>query len=174
MLNIRPIDGTFYLSGGWIDVPKDARRLNLNFFRAVLDLQFTPDDFTTKSNAFIKDTLSDAGIEYTAIPMYDGDNNNLITIFDVTYNQLHAWKERFKGPRDKILVKCGVGVSRSVAVLINYYCAEERLTFTEAKQRIGNVDKYNYGGLPISIHPDLEHYLHGRYPDLSAFGEKIR
>jgi protein-tyrosine phosphatase len=173
MLNLRPIDNKFYLSGGWTDVPKNAKWLDFNHFRAVLDLQFTPDDYTLKSMSFIRDTLNELNINYSAVPMGDGENPNLNELFNIASNILEDWDVRFTEKRHKILVKCGVGVSRSVAVLIDYYCKRDRLTYTEAKIRIANVDRYNYGGMPISINPIFEIYLRTKYPDLTSFGEKI-
>lgn len=172
MLNLRGIDGKFYLSGGWVDVPNDAKWLQLNEFRAVLDLQFTKDDYFPKSAQFIKDTLEYVGIDYYAIPMNDGLNQNIDSLFEVGYNILDDWDKKYTHRRDKILVKCGVGVSRSVAMLANYYCTRDRLTFTEARSRIQRIDKFNSGGLPIMIADELDFYLRNEYPDLSAFGER--
>jgi hypothetical protein len=172
MINFRPIDNKFCLSGGWIDVPKDAKWLKINGFRAILELQFTQIDYTDKSFYFIRDTLEDLSIEYFAVPMNDGENYNINRLFEITRNQLQEWDSKFTRNRDKILVKCGVGVSRSVAVLIDYYCYRDRLTYSEAKIKISNVDKYNYGGLPISIEETFVRFLKSKYPDISAFGEK--
>lgn len=155
-----------------MDVPKDAIWLDFNHFRAVLDLQFTPDDFTEKSHTFIRDILDDKGIKYLAVPMTDDGNNDLDRLFTVTSNQLEFWDGEFQEKRSKILVKCGVGVSRSVAVLIDYLCKRDRLTYAEAKSKIANVDKYNYGGMPIGIDSMIEFYLRARYPNISsAFGD---
>lgn len=170
MLNLRPVDDKFYLSGGWTDVPEDAKWLKFNNFRGILDLQFTPDDYTAKSFHYIKDELEDLSINYFAVPMTDGENNDLDYTFRATSNQLELWDGEFTHRRDKILVKCGVGVSRSVAVLIDYFCKRDRLTFTEAKIRVSKPDQFNLSILPIGINPALEQYLHSRYPDLSAFG----
>jgi len=172
MLNLRPVDDKFYLSGGWTDVPEDGKWLKLNNFRAVLDLQFTPDDYTARSFQYIKDELQDLSIEYFAVPMTDGENYDLDYTFRATSNQLEFWDGQFTERRDKILVKCGVGVSRSVAVLIDYFCKRDRLTYTEAKIRVSKPDRF-FSMLPVGIHPDLEWYLRNRYPDLSAFGEAI-
>lgn len=170
MINLRPIDDKFYLSGGWIDVPSDVKWLNLNHFRAILDLQFTPDDYSHKSHQFVKDTVENLSIKYLAVPMTDGENYDLKDLYTVTSNQLEFWDGEFTNRRDKILIKCGVGVSRSVSVLIDYYCKRDRLTYTEAKARISNVDRYNHGGLPISIDIVLAEHLKEQYPDISAFG----
>lgn len=172
MLNLRPIDEKFYLSGGWTDVPKNAKWLEFNHFRAILDLQFTPSDFTSKSESFIFSILDELGIKYAAVLMSDDENNDLKRLFDKTSDILEEWDGLYKGRRDKILVKCGAGVSRSVAVLIDYYCKRDRLTYSEAKAIISKVDRYNYGGLPIGIHPYLENYLRNTYPETSAFGVK--
>src|SRR6185369_2541926 len=133
MINLRPIDNKFYLSGGWTDVPKEAHWLQFNHFRAVLDLQFTPDDFTEKSHQFVKETLEDLGIRYLAVPMWDDENADLNQLYTITGNQLEFWDGEYHNSRDKILVKCGVGVSRSVSVLIDYYCKRDRLTYSDAK-----------------------------------------
>lgn len=155
-------------------MPKDAKWLKLNRFRAVLDLQFTPTDYSKKSHNFIRDTLEEQSIEYLPVPMNDGENSNIESLFEVGYNQLADWDEKFTLRNEKILVKCGVGVSRSVAMLIYYYCVRDRLTYTEAKIRISAKDIDNYGGLPISIDMMLEIFLKSKFPDLtSAFGERI-
>lgn len=173
MLNLRPIDNKFYLSGGWVDVPKDASWLEFHHFRAVLDLQFTPFDFSLKSSNTVRDMLDEQGIKYLAVPMSDDENNDLDSLFEITNNQLSQWDELYKESRDKILVKCGVGISRSVSVLISYYCQRDRLTYTEAKARIASHDQYNYGGLPIGIELNIDQYLRIRYPDVTLFGERI-
>lgn len=175
LFNIRPVDSKFWLSGGWADVPEDSKWLALNEFRAVLDLQFVPpvDTYFYASSGYIKDELEKQGINYLAIPMADGENPNLKSIFEVGYNQIIDWDEKFTHRRDKILIKCGVGVSRSVAMLINYYCVKERLTFTESREKIRRVERFNGVLLPISIDSVLEQFLRNSYPDMSsAFGER--
>lgn len=170
MLNLRQIDNKFVLSGGWTDVPKDAQWLAKNNFKAVLDLQFTPDNFTPKLYKFVEDSLREVNIEYYPLPMVDGDSPNLDRIFTLATTQLELWDQRYVGRFEKILVKCGVGVSRSVSCLIHYYCSRDRISYSEAKERITRVDKTAYAGLPISVHPELERRLKTLFPAESAFG----
>lgn len=175
MLNLRQVDDKFVLSGGWTDVPEDAKFLARFHFKAVLDVQFTAENFIEHTVAFIEKHLKEVGIEYFALPMVDGENSNLGRIFDITRRQLEIWDEKYTNKNDRILVKCGVGVSRSVACLIHYYCTRDRLRYTEAKRRIASVDRKNYGGLPISIDGALEKELKRMFPDekASAFGEVV-
>jgi protein-tyrosine phosphatase len=173
VLNLRHIEGKFYLSGGWVDVPKDVLWLKTNRFRAILDLQFSPSDYSQKSHHYISEILQEAGIEYLALPMNDGETPNLENLYEVAANQLAAWDEKYNKRGEKILVKCGVGVSRSVSILIYYYCIRDRLTFTEARAKVRRADNYNYGGLPISIDQIFEIFLKTKFPDISSASGEI-
>lgn len=177
MLNLRNIDGKFNLSGGWVDVPEDVKWLSSAGFVAVLDLQFTKllssaEDFRIQSK-FIGDTCLSKGIDYQAIQMNDGFNSNLGEIFNAAYQHLDIWDKLFVGKRDRILIKCGVGVSRSPSILIYYYCRRDNISFKEARDRISSTDwQITNMGLPIYISQEFEMWLKERFPDdPSVFGE---
>jgi len=174
MLNFHQIDNKFCLSGGWTNIEKDALWLKINNIKAVLELQFTPDfgPAYTQLFEYIKEELSKSNIEYFAVPMYDGPNSDIESIFDTTYEKLQEWEHQFNKRFEKILVKCGVGVSRSVATLIHYYCVRDRLTYDEALFRVQRAD-YSGELLPISIERFFDLYLRTKFPEYeSAFGEK--
>jgi protein-tyrosine phosphatase len=165
MLNLRQIDNKFHISGGWTDVPKDAAFLKQFGFRAVLDLQHTPENFNPINAQFISGILKEHDIDYKYLLMNDGDNADPSSLFDTGEEILGEWDEQFDKRNDKILVKCGVGVSRSVAMLANYYCMRDSVTYREAIARIQVADRYNQGGLPISPASQFIEYLRKQFPE---------
>lgn len=166
MLNFRQIDRRFVLSGGWVDVPKDAIWLREMDIKYVLDLQFTPDTYLLANEMFIREQLEKQGIGYHVTPMTDDDNNyHLGDIFDSTNALLQDWEEKIKDKRfEKILIKCGVGVSRSPAVLINHFCERYRLSFVESRDKLRRMD-VQVAVVPISINPVFQLYLQSKFPD---------
>jgi protein-tyrosine phosphatase len=174
MLNLRKVDNRFYLSGGWQDIFLDVQRLKLNKIGAVLDLQYT---FVDEIDNTVPDALEKEGIEYKRINMYDGEyNQNIGKIFDEGAEWL-AVAELKVEPKKFILVKCGAGVSRSAAMLINYLCMARRLTYSEVLNNIKVTEengKWLSGMmLGVSLDPSFDYELKKRYPDYdSAFGEK--
>lgn len=164
MLNFRQIDSRICLSGGWTDVPVDAKWLASQGIEFVLDLQFTPDSYLPENEDFIRVTLWNNKIEYKTILMYDGDNDNIERIFEDSHNILTDWETKFSNRWSKILIKCGVGVSRSPAVLINHLCIRDRLNYGEARWRIASNDNHMVAP-PISIDRFFEVYLKTKYPD---------
>jgi protein-tyrosine phosphatase len=168
MLNIRKID-KFWLSGGWQDLDEDIKFLKENKFRAVLDLQFTYyDEVNTADIQEMLDT-----IEYKAIPMMDGDGNNLREIFQEGYDFLIDADSFYTEKKDKILVKCGAGVSRSSAMLIAYFCESRRMSFREAKNYVRVQEDKDWN---MQWHADpapiFQFFLRNKYPESSVFGEK--
>ena len=168
VLNLRQID-KFALSGGWISL-KMKTLADLGF-KAVLDLQFTPDD---DINPRIVEKVTDAGMEYERILFYDAEYNvDLEGIFEEGYEILDAWDKKYQEKDDKLLIKCGAGISRSVAMLCNYYCISRRMSYQEAADYIRS--KKN----PYDISPQFgilyafQKHLQTKFPDSSsAFGEK--
>lgn len=173
VLNLRKIESKFYLSGGWQNIEKDVEYLADNGFKAVIDVQFTPDDEVDTND--ILEMLADEGIAYQSIWMYDSDyNQDLDGILNTSAEYLTEADEYFINKKDKILVKCGAGVSRSAAILINYLCQSRRLTFDEALNYVRNQEQKNFDYmLGVSLEPSFACRLRQKYPETeSAFGEK--
>lgn len=169
MLNLRPID-KFILSGGWEYIYYDVQRLKNLGVVAVLDLQFTPED-QGLAYAATTEACQDAGIAYKVVRMRDDEfNRDIENLFARTYNILDIWADEFPGEDQKILVKCGVGTSRSPAVLINYYCVANRWTFTEAKQYIEDAEA-DWSQLGLALDPFFTYTLKNMYPDPSYWEE---
>ena len=132
MLNARPIDNKFWVSGGWENVERDIKWLKEHNIRAVLDLQYTLDD-NPNLPIFVKNRLADEGIEYHSILMWDGEwNYSVHAIFLEGENKLELWDTTFTGKKDRILVKCGAGISRSVSQYLNYICFRDKVSFADA------------------------------------------
>lgn len=178
MLNSRKVDNKFYISGGWQDIERDTEWLKTENIRAVLDMQYTPYDSLNVPN-FIKGYLADEGIEYHYILMYDGEwNDNLASIFKEGENILEKWDTTFTNKKDRILVKCAAGISRSVSQYLNYICKRDNLPYTQAFNEFGkreakwawiNNDIDFWNGSPG---PWFAHFLKLKYPmNGSAFGE---
>ena len=173
MLNLRKIENKFYLSGGWQNIEKDVAYLADNGFKAVIDVQFTPDDDVNTND--ILEKLADEGIAYQSIWMYDSEyNQDLDGILDTSAQYLTEADEYFTNKKDKILVKCGAGVSRSAAILINYLCQSRRLEFLEALNYVRTQEQKNFDYmLGISLDPSFTFHLLKKYPTtFSAFGKK--
>lgn len=167
MLNLRQIDSKFLLSGGWVDVPKDTAWLEQVGIKAVLDLQFTKDAFNFRSQSkYIENECLSHHIDYVAIPLDDGPNEDVERVFGQAYETLYEWENLYTGKGDHILIKCGVGVSRSPAVLTYYYCKRDKISFVEARERFKFSDYMNSNaGLPISMAYFFEKFLKERFPD---------
>lgn len=123
MYNFRQVDKQFFLSGGWQNLPEDVKFLEENRIEAVLDLQFTPADDET-APAGVNAALATVGIDFAYLTMYD------VTLFgtDMGYDIEDAFIKgikvltEFAEKYDRVLVKCGVGMSRSPAMLAAYLC----------------------------------------------------
>jgi len=174
MLNLRRVDKRFYLSGGWQDIFIDVLQLDRHKIRAVLDLQYTMIDEIDNT---VPEALKKEGIAYKRINMYDGEyNQNLGQILDEGAEWLSVMELKIE-PKAFILVKCGAGVSRSAAMLINYLCMSRRMTYDEASQGIHTIEENGrwLSGmiLGVSLDPSFDYELRKRYPEYgSAFGEK--
>lgn len=178
MLNARQVDKKFWLSGGWQDIERDINWIKTENIRAILDLQFTSDD-DRNTYTYVCDMLADEGIEYRHILMYDGDwNTDLPAIFLEGENQLEIWDTTFTGKKDRILIKCAAGASRSVSQYLNYICYRDKidpltafgnLVDYEAKWAMINAPRNFY---PANPDPSFTSYLKKKYPIIeSAFGE---
>lgn len=131
MLNFRKID-KFYLSGGWNKLPENIDELKVNNVKAVLDLQFSTIDSRATIKA-IKELLEKNGIDYQAIDMYDSEFNiSMEDIFFAGQEFLSQMETKYPAKREGILVKCAAGISRSPAMLINYFCNSRRMSYAEA------------------------------------------
>jgi hypothetical protein len=178
MLNARRVDSKFWISGGWQDIERDIQWAKTENIRAILDLQYTSDDDQNIAS-YIRDLLADEGIEYYNILMYDGDwNTDLPAIFLEGENRLELWDTKFTGKKDRILIKCGAGCSRSVAQYLNYICYRDKfdvkdvygnLVDYEAKWALVNSPRNFY---PSSPDPCFTSYLKKKYSVIeSSFGE---
>ena len=178
MLNPRQIDKKFWVSGGWQNVPVDIQWLKAENIRAVLDLQYTPNDDDSRPN-FIFGILSEEDIVYSYIKMYDGDYNwDIGAIFDLGESYLRIWDSFITEKKSRILIKCGAGVSRSVAHYLNYVCFRDKISFREALANFRDAEnewaKVNadQNFWPASLDPSFVDYLNKKYPvKESAFGE---
>src|SRR3989304_8008242 len=149
MLNLRQIDYKFYLSGGWQNVPKDLDELKYLGIKAILDLQFIPwetmydKNDTLSSIKFITDEAKEEDIHYEAILMRDDEHNvYLPDLLLQGYEFIASMEKVFSKRKDKILIKCGAGISRSPAMLINYLCIKNRWSYVEALNYIREKEEY--------------------------------
>lgn len=142
MLNARPID-KFYLSGGWQNLPLDVAMLQKSGVKFVLDLQYTLDDEHEKMTTGIRTALEEVGIEYYYITMYDGDffAQDLHKIFSFGAGLLVGAELKYTDSKDKILVKCGAGTSRSPAMLIAAYGYLRKWSYQESLEYIRRNEK---------------------------------
>lgn len=156
--NFRKVDNKFCLSGGWNNLPENVKFLQANNIKAVLDLQFLPDDSVYSASQqeamilYIRDELEKVGIRYKIVKMRD-DEFNLDLEYAFTEGSLFLIdaEEDFADKGDKILVKCAAGISRSPSMLINYLCASRRISYLEALQYVReNEEKYGvwFGASP--------------------------
>lgn len=142
MLNARKID-KFYLSGGWENLPHDSQALVKHKIKAVLDLQFTPADMSGPI-VMVETVLTDAGIEYQHIPMWDGNlGQDIEAIFSSATAILAAYEIRYPDPKDFLMVKCAAGISRSPSTLIAHYCETRRWNYREALDFIRKREQYS-------------------------------
>lgn len=178
MLNARKIDSKFYISGGWQHIERDTEWLKTENIRAVLDLQYTPWDEKNVPE-HVKDYLEDNDIAYHYIIMEDGWDSNLSSLFEAGETMLAYWDSLFSNRKDRILIKCGAGVSRSVSQYLNYICKRDEIPFQEAYRDYRNKeDKWaniyaeeNYWpGMPTI---EFVQFLDKKYPSekKSLFGE---
>ena len=164
MQNLRKIN-KFYLSGGWVHVPKDLKHLQTLNIKAILDLQFFPGDSQNKAYInYISEEAEKVGIEYRGMPMVDGDNDNLSDIFGTGAETLEKWELQFPKKRDSILVKCAAGVSRSASMLINYLCARDNKSYVDVLHMIRNAEE-QYAMFGVSPSYEFVKYLKSKYPD---------
>jgi len=181
MLNARRVDDKFFISGGWQDIERDTEWLKMENIRAVLDMQYVPYD-SANLPYFVKSYLADEGIEYLSIPMYDGEmNENLAELYTLGENTLEDWDKRFTHKRDRILVKCAAGISRSVSQYLNYICKRDGLTYWRAESEFSKREAkwaMSYGDRdfwPGGPGPWFTHFLTKKYinngPQGSAFGD---
>ena len=161
MLNFRQTDNKFGLSGGWVNLNEDIKWLTIFKFKAVLDLQFSKFDYNRASILSIKEVCDETGIEYQALPLDDGYNDDIGTRFEVAYATLLDWDTKFIGKTDRILVKSGAGISRSVATLAYFYCRRDLLSYKKVRTQIQSRD---YSGQPIGVDSFFEKWLLERFP----------
>jgi hypothetical protein len=157
--NFRVVDDRFRLSGGWVDVPRQAAWLAENGVVAVLDLQFEPDWADTPArwaNSLqpLIGVLSDHGIEHRALPMFDGENDDLAAVYEAGADAIRGWIERY--PDGRILVKCLAGMSRSVSMLTYWLCASGT-SLPDALQTIGDA------GGRVALSSVLRDFLEDRF-----------
>lgn len=156
--NFRKVDNKFCLSGGWNNLPENVKFLQANNIKAVLDLQFLPDDSVYSASQqeamilYIKDELEKVGIDYKVIKLRD-DEFNLNLEIDLAEGGLFLEKmeEKYTGKREFILVKCAAGISRSSTMLINYLCETRRMSYLEGLAYVRkNESKYGvwFGASP--------------------------
>ncbi len=151
--NFRKIDEKFYLSGGWSNLPQNIKFLQSKNVKAILDLQFLPEDVVWSANQqrgmifYIKDELEKAEIEYKYIFMRDDElNNDFEDILIQGSTFLQQMEEKYPEKKEGILVKCAAGISRSPTLLINYLCESRRMNFYEGLNYVRkNEDRYGIG-----------------------------
>lgn len=139
MNNFRQINRNLFCGGGWEDVYKDAESLEALGIDSVLDLQYLPNDpvFNRRAISEIKEILEHYNIDYWAVPMFDGpENENLEDIFEEGFHAIDAWLADNK--RAKILVKCALGLSRGPAMIIYYLCKEKKLEYQQAYSMVAS------------------------------------
>lgn len=157
LVNWRKID-KFYLSGGWNDVPENAKFLAYSRIKAVLDLQYFVDGFWSQKDRdravlFIREELAKYGIDYLAIDMYDSEHNlTFDDLLDQGTNFLTEMEEKYPEKRDGILVKCAAGISRSATQLINHLCISRRMSYVEALNYIR--EKEHRQGIEFGASPN--------------------
>jgi hypothetical protein len=181
MLNRRQVDNKFYISGGWQNIERDIEWLKANHVRGILDMQFTPYDEPNVPD-FIKAYLADQGIEYHYILMYDGDwNQNLEALYSEGETVLANWDQKYTNRKDRLLVKCAAGISRSVSQYLNYICKRDNIPYRKAEDNLARTERnllytdadgtFDWIGGPG---PWFTQFLSNKYPIVgSAFGEVV-
>jgi hypothetical protein len=178
MLNAKKVDKKFWISGGWQDIERDIEWLKTENIRAILDMQYTPSD-DPNLYRYVAGLVREEGILYHNILIYDGDYNyNVGELFDEGADYLEKCDKGFTDKKDRILVKCGVGASRSVAMYLNYICKRDSLDLIEAFTNLQNAEDswalLNGGANFYPAMPDISFitYLAKKYPvQKSAFGD---
>ncbi len=163
MNNFRDVTTRFSLSGHFADVAPEAEFLAWKNVVGVLDLAFEPDDDELEPTPVeIEAALTRYNIDYLAIPMWDGSNNDdLAEIYARGREVISAWEAQH--PDGRILVKCFMGRSRSASMLISYLCATEDLRYIEAFELVNETGEI---GLSTAFEDHLERRYPGRHHDI--------
>lgn len=169
ILNLRQID-KFYLSGGWsANILKDIEYLKTLNIKAILDLQMSQADIEfigQRPIEFILNSMKEHGIDYKAVPMSDDEFNINLgnTLFEGS-QFLSAMEKKYPAKKDKILVKCGAGISRSPTQLINYLCQVRNSSYIDILSYIRMKEEYAGIGFGSSPNPIFADHLKKIYPD---------
>lgn len=169
MINLRSIN-KFYLSGGWSGIQKDIEYLKTLNIKAILDLQATPSDVDSSEMSgainFIKETVKESGIDYLMLPMSDDEFNvDLGTVLYEGTKFLSEMEKKYPAKKEKILIKCGAGISRSPAQLINYLCQTRSMSFIDALSYVRMKEDLEGLGLGVGLNPIFYEHLKTMYPD---------
>jgi protein-tyrosine phosphatase len=168
MLNFRQIDKNFCLSGGWQDLDSDLENLHQAGIRFIIDVGLTPADEYATMVAYTQERAEAIGIEYVCFPMYDDEFND-----DVEYSwdliaDIIAGAEKTLSRKEKILIKCGAGVSRSVSTFIYFLCQNKRMSAREALNYIRDAERFKteFGASPNTFFWNI---LRKKFPEAGEY-----
>lgn len=162
MINFRQVSSKYFISGGWEDITRDPELLTYHRIGAVLDLQYTETDAESMPYDCAV-ACAEFDIQYEWIPFSDIDTyapSYLSDIFEEAHSVLNEFEEEF--PKHKILVKCGMGTSRSPSALIYHLCKRDSLPYQEVLSALRNAE-YNKP-LGVSPNPAFAAFLRKEFP----------
>lgn len=131
MINFRQVTPKYYLSGGWSNIKEDPTLLSYYNIKAVLDLQFVGDEGDASAWQ-VHQNLEPVSIEYTYLDMPDITTYNpaeLDDLFEIGHEILTTYETSYPKAGHKILVKCGMGNSRSPAMLAYHLCKKDDISY---------------------------------------------
>lgn len=134
MYNFRQIDKKLYLSGGWTDIDNDPDLLAHYNVKAVVDLQYSPDDDWKNLTKTVENRLAEYDIDYAPFVLYDSDYNvDAREVFMAAADKIAEFiAQNADSKRDAVLIKCGAGLSRSVTALIWYLGYYRQMSYVQA------------------------------------------
>lgn len=158
LLNYRRVNDKFSISGGWRNIYDDTDFLVSENIVAVLDLQYLEYD-EQSAISVVTNALAAEDIEHHVIRFADGGyENELYTrnAIDKGVEIIEDLVERFPDRKQRILIKCAAGISRSTTMFIAYHCEKNRWTYDEGRAYLWDCETKlaQEGLLEWEAHPD--------------------
>ena len=150
LLNYRRVDPKFSISGGWDNLYENIDFLKSEKIVAVLDVQWVDWDSDNVIHQ-VKQACADEDIELVPIRFDDGINENMRRtreIIEQGRDEIERLVEKYPDKKQRILIKCAAGISRSPTMYLAYIAKRDRLIFEEAKATLDDAEYrlgYGYG-----------------------------